>query len=482
MSGPSTPTASFVGGKHRVLISLLALGTNIPAWADLQITPSVTAGTVFVDNFDLSPPGAPKTSDWIGELVPRLQLHDDTPNLSAVLDYSAQGLLFADHSSFDAIHSVGAANMTWMALSDVLFIDARTAYTQQTVDPTRPGNDQNLLGVGNVANEFDAMVAPYLKHDYGTMTGMLRFQESISDFSGAEGEDAGLLENSRTNVITADLASDPSDAFLLWRLNAQSARTTFKQAQPFRDDRAVIEGSEAIVLSLRLTETVGTETNVIEHSTSGGLDSLFWLAGFKWAPSTRTSLEASAGHRFFGPSYVVNFHHESRLFNFHAVYSEVATNASETVALTDFIAGQQTDPRAYNGVLRSIDTYDPFIAKQWDVGLEFQLHRTQLSARFYDLRRDYISPELAGSSDLTKGYSVELNRQFGSRDNLKVGAEIDTADETSGFVYHDHRYSAEYSRQLSRTMSVSAVFVRIERDGTAQYRADIGELLLRKTF
>jgi hypothetical protein len=469
---------------RRASLIVMAAGAVTPAWADRQIQPSVTVGTVYVDNLDLVPPGVPKTGDWIAELIPRLQLQEQAPNLSAVLDYSAQALWFRDHSALDAVHQDGAGNVSWAAMPSLLFVEARAAYTQQAIDLTQPSNAGNLFGVGNVANEFDAMVAPYLKRDFGTMTGLLRYQESLSDFSGAGGSaDASLLENSRTDAVTADLAADVKDAPFFWRIDGRSARTTFDTAEPFRTDRVMVAVSEGALPSLRLTQSAGAETNVLTHSASGGLDAGFWSAGFKWVPSTRTVLEASAGHRFFGPAYSVLWTYQSRLLKYHVIYSEVATDASESTALTDFVPGQlQADPRAYNDVLRSIDTYDPYVAKQLDAGLDLTLPHTQLALHVYDLRRQYVNFTPLGNSDSTRGGEIIAKRELGWRDRLQLSAMVDTANEVSGYRYRDYRYQAEYTRDLAKTLQLSLVAVRFQRAGSSQYSSDIGELMLRKSF
>jgi uncharacterized protein (PEP-CTERM system associated) len=369
-------------------------------------------------------------------------------------------------------------------MPNLLFVEARADYVQQTIDLTQPSNAGNLFGVGNVANELDAMVAPYLKRDFGAMTGLLRYQESISDFSGAGGSaNASLLENSRTDVVTADLAADAKDAPFFWRVDARSARTTFDTAEPFRTDRVLLDGSEGLLPSLRLTQSAGAETNVLTHSESGGLDAGFWSAGFKWAPGPHTVFEASAGHRFFGPAYSVLWTHESRLLKYHVTYAETATDASESTALSDFVPGQlQGDPRAYNGVLRSIDTYDPYIAKQLDAGMDLTLHLTQLALHVYVLRRQYVDASLLSSNDSTRGGDIILKRDLSWRDRLQLSARLDTANEVSGFQYRDTRYEAEYTHDLAQKLQISLVAVRLERTGSSQYTADIGELRLHKSF
>jgi uncharacterized protein (PEP-CTERM system associated) len=483
------------------IISTIAVFGARPTLADTQFVPSVSLGTIYLDNLFLVPPGTHATSDWIGELIPRIQVSEQSPNLAAILDYSAQGLLFKDHSNLNAVHQNGAGNLTWNPL-DVVYVDSRIAYTQQQIDLTQPSNTQNLFGVGNTTNEFDAMVAPYLKRDFGTMTGILRVQESISDFSGGGiNNEAGVLQNSRSNIVAGSLASDHQDAPFYWHFDGQRARTTFETAEPFVTDRVGINVSEGVLPSLRITQSAGAETNILTHSTEGGLNAAFWSVGFKYAWSRQTSVEASAGHRFFGPSYSFLWTHESRLLKYHVTYSETATDASESTALTDFVPGQlQSDPRAYSGVLRSIDTFDPYVAKQLDAGFELALRRTQFLAHIYDLHRHYealgsdvpigtepvsglpIGPGAVSAGDSTRGAEASVVRDLGPRDQVRLNARADVDDEVQGQRFHDIWYEVEYTHLLARKFQLMFQAVRMTRTGSMDYRADILQLQLRKSF
>jgi uncharacterized protein (PEP-CTERM system associated) len=482
-------------------VCAIAACISMPVHADTKFDPSLSFATVYLDNLFLVPPGQHATSDWVGELMPRLQLSEQAPDLSAVLDYSAQGLMYKHDSDLNTIHQAGAGNLTWNPVVNLLFVDARAAYTQQMIDLTQPNNPQNLFGVGNVTNEFDAMVAPYLKRDFGGMTGQLRVSESLSDFSGGGiNSDTGVLQNSRTDAVSGDLASDSKDAPVYWHFDGRSARTTFETAEPFRTDRVSAGVSEGLLPSLRLTQGLGVETNIETHSTSGGLNAAFWSVGAQWAWSKQTKVDASVGHRFFGPSYTLLWTHESRLLKYHVSYSEVATDASESTALTDFVPGQLTaDPRAYSGVLRSIDTYDPYIAKQLDASLDLKLERTQLTLHVFDVHRHYINVNglptsdqpttgeptdvvPTGVADSSSGLEAIVIRDFGPRDQIRFNARGDVDDEVQGLRYRDYWYEAQYIRRLARTLQLSFDAVHFTRSGSQTYHANILQLQLKKSF
>jgi uncharacterized protein (PEP-CTERM system associated) len=471
---------------RRATLLIFATVATVPAWADVQFQPSIAVSTLYVDNLYLVPPGIHTTADEIVQVSPRLQLNELSPRLTGALDYTAQGLWFYDHSDLNAIHNDGVANGLWVASPDLLFVEGRASYTQQPVDPTAPSNQGNLFAVGNAANVFNAMVAPYLKHDFGTVNGTLRYAESITTYSDeGNGAYGSLLQNSRTGIISGRLAADATDAAFSWDVDGHRARTTFTTAEPFVDDRLAVDASVRALPSVRLTATVGAETNLLTHSSSGGLDAPLWALGFKWSPSVRTVLSATVGHRFFGPAYSLDWTHQTRLLNFTLTYKEDVTDAGQSDATANFTPGQITfDPRAYVGVLHSISTYDPYRSKQLDAVLQLTGFHTQLSLRLYDLQRKYLQPTpvQVGNSDSTHGGELTVNRVLNAVDSVRLSAKLDAAEEVDGFSYRDYRYELAYTHRLSRRFDLSFKAIHLIREGTLQYRADIGEISIRESF
>jgi uncharacterized protein (PEP-CTERM system associated) len=462
-----------------------------PAWSDIQFVPSVALSGIYVDNFGLTPPGAPKTGDLIGELDPSVQFRQQAPDLVSALDYNLQALWFHDHTSFDSTHSNGRANLSWTPVANVFTVDGWASYIQQPIDPTQPTNEGNLFAVSNVANRLSAYLAPTLRNDFGGFTGLARYSEATSIYDGVTGGSAATFQNSRTGTATAKVASNDIQGLFSWSFDARHALTTFQSAQAFRDDRVSADAGLRVMPTLRLLTTVGAETNILTSSTSGGLNAPFWAAGFEWAPSTHGSLEARFGHRFFGDAYSGRWTLNSRLLSMQILYTEEPTTDAESDSLTTFVPGEiQVDTQAYFGVLRAINTYSPYIRKSLDATFGLTGVDTQLSLRIYDLRRRYLQiplqtnlpGQLQGTNDSTRGGELMLTRQVTTRDKLSLSARLAYANELDGFFYRDHRYALDYTHVLSQTLDAGLQAVHLTRDGASQYSANIYRLSIRKSF
>jgi uncharacterized protein (PEP-CTERM system associated) len=468
-------------------------GATAPAWSDIQFVPSVALSSIYVDNFGLTPPGAPKTGDLIGELDPSVQFRQQAPDLISALDYNLQALWFHDHASMDTTHSNGRANLSWTPtpVANLFSVDGWVSYIQQPIDPTQPTNEGNLFAVSNVANRLSAYLAPTLRNDFGGFSGLARYSEATSIYSGVTGSSATTFQNSRTGTATANLASNDIQGLFSWGFDGRHALTTFQSAQDFRDDRVAADAGLRVMPTLRLLATVGAETNILTSSTSGGLNSAFWAAGFEYAPSTHGSLEARFGHRFFGDAYSGRWTLNSRLLSMQILYIEEPTTDAESDSLTTFVPGEiQVDTQAYFGVLRAVNTYSPYIRKSLDATFSLTGLETQLSLRIYDLRRRYLQiplqtnlpGQLQGTNDSTRGGELMLTRQVTPRDKLSLSARLAYADELDGFFYRDHRYALDYTHLLSQTLDAALQAVHLTRDGASQYSANIYRLTIRKSF
>ena len=472
-------------GCRSLLLFTAALVAG-PAWSAVEYVPAIAASTIYVDNLGLVPPGAPKTGAWVGELDPELHLKQKSSDLTSALDYRLQALWFEGHSNLNSRHHNGRANAQWTASPNLFFVDGWMSYVQQTVDPTQPINQGNLFSVGNIANRFTAYLAPTLQHDFGEITGSLRYSEAASWYSGISAANVGastLYQNSHTGIATAKLAADDPQGPFFWSIDGRRSDTTFKAAQPFRDDRIAALSSVPVLRSLRLIGVAGAETNILTHSSSGGLDTGFWLLGFKWTPSAYNDLEVRAGHRFYGKAYSAKWTFESRLLTFTVSYVEEPTTAAESDSLVAYTPGEiVVDTQAYFGVTRALNTYTPFVNKQFDASATFTGHRTVLALRAYQLRHNYLQAPLLGTSDSTRGGEVTLTRQVAPRDSVGAGARFTEATILTGFFYRDQRYSLDFTRKLSATVNCTLQGVHLVRTGTIAYRANIIQLTVRKSF
>jgi uncharacterized protein (PEP-CTERM system associated) len=126
------------------------------------------------------------------------------------------------------------------------------------------------------------------------------------------------------------LSSGPRFVDLGWSLNAQKEDIDYKEARDVTRETVSADASYALTPRFRLLGTVGHEDN--DFITLGDEDpnGSFWRAGFGWAPTPRTALEATTGERFFGDTHSFLLTHSARQTIWRANYvEEITTTRSE---------------------------------------------------------------------------------------------------------------------------------------------------------
>jgi hypothetical protein len=88
----------------------------------------------------------------------------------------------------------------------------------------------------------------------------------------------------------------------------------------------------------------------------------------------------------------------------------------------------------------------------------------------------------SGVSDSTRGAEADVVRFLTPRDQIRIDVRFDSEDEVDGFRFQNRYYQVNYSHQLARRLQLSLQAVRFTRSGSEQYRADIFQLQLKKTF
>jgi uncharacterized protein (PEP-CTERM system associated) len=162
------------------------------------------------------------------------------------------------------------------------------------------------------------------------------------------------LSNSSSNKYSASIFSGPAFNRYTWDLKLYKDYVYYTESFG-------TQGQESITADIRyfltprfaLTGTTGYEKYDYITVVSNP-EGPFWLAGIFWQPSQLTTLNVSAGDRFFGRTYALDFNHRSRHLQWRASYSDnVTTTRSnfvipQNVSTFDYInalvAGSVTDP------------------------------------------------------------------------------------------------------------------------------------------
>lgn len=292
--------------------------------AEWKITPSLDLKETYTDNVRLAPPGLEK-NEFITQINPGISLTGNGSHLKFNANYVMQNLIYAKESSQNTMNHLLNASANAELVDNLLFLDGRASISQQNISLLGPQSSDNVNITGNRTEVQTYSVSPYLRHSFSNYASTeIRYTHDEVSTGGS-----GML-NSQADRIQLGLNSGSAFKTLGWGLNYSTGTTRYGNTANTTTpalDTEVLTGnlSYPITPKFRLTATGGYEKNNY-ISTGPKPDGSFWSAGFSWAPSAMTSIDGSAGRRYFGDTYSLAASHRTRLTAWNLSYSEDITS------------------------------------------------------------------------------------------------------------------------------------------------------------
>lgn len=316
-------------------VAMLALLMAPPCGAEVKVSPSVDLRETYSSNPGLQG-GAQEHGQFISELSPALRVAANGPRLQGFLSLSEHLYAYsgaqADGTQHSQFQLQGSAKAR--LVGDLLYADANAMIGQQAISAFAAPASTNGYSSANRARISTWSVSPYLTHRFGrNATGELRYTHDAVR-SGANG-----FGDSTGDRLTLSAASSNENASRIgWNLRASRQDVEFTQENEVKTR----EQTASATVSLRANER-------FRVNFSGGYDSYDFSAegtpnkgrsysiGATWNPSARTTIDASAGRRYYGDSYSLNASHRSRRTVFVATYGDDITNTRSQLLIPKFI-------------------------------------------------------------------------------------------------------------------------------------------------
>jgi uncharacterized protein (PEP-CTERM system associated) len=304
------------------------------AWT---IQPRIRLLETYTDNVNLES-SANKKSDLITDISPGISLSRAGSRFKLQAKYSLQNLFYVREHDKNALNHQLDADARAELRKNLLFLDAKANISQT--------NDSLLgaIGADNATGRQKTtltgyQLSPYLRRTFdGNAVGELRYT-----LSQVNSDNNSSLSNSVGNKFDLRVDSGPAFNELGWAANYSNERISYKNLPD--TDLEMLTGTLKYRLTprLRLLGTAGYEKN--SFLTAGGdkPEGSLWNVGFAWNPTHRTSLEATAGRRFFGDTYHLAFNHTTRRTVWNVNYDRgITTTRSQflipsSVSTRDFL-------------------------------------------------------------------------------------------------------------------------------------------------
>lgn len=320
----TTITADWSGSKVLKLtpLALAAMLMSNECRADWRVVPVITLSETYSDNINNETDDL-KHGSFITETSPSISVTGHTSRLKVNAEAEWHSYKYgSDVNNERSSDRRYQGSLEAIAVQDLLYVDASAGSSRQPISAFGPQPSGSYTS-DNSTNINTWTLSPYLRHQFGATALMtLRYtRDSVSAGSGTGYSSTG-------NTRAADIVSGPAYQTMTWNLHY-----THQELQSQNNDGSIAENALAgvqwnILSQYALTGTVGYddyEYPVLNQSTKGPS----WTVGGIWKPSTRTMVQASIGHRYFGKTGSFNSSFRARHMTFGLTYSDAITTSRQ---------------------------------------------------------------------------------------------------------------------------------------------------------
>jgi uncharacterized protein (PEP-CTERM system associated) len=292
--------------------ALAALLLSAECHADWKFTPRVDLRETYSDNATLRSDDQ-ASSQWISEATPAFTLvgNGDRLKLNASGQWHMYGYSKKDEASLADSYTQYQAQALGKVIDQLLYVDAGASRSRQTISAFGQLSSSPYTSTNNTTIS-SWHVAPYLQHRFGSSaTATVRYTRDSVD-AGAN----NAFGNSLASTRSASLVSGTSFNDIGWNLAYNH--------QDLHNGVAGDSMSETSTAGLRwhliprFSLTADVTYDDYEYPTLGDrTKGRGWSGGFIWTPSSRTSVQASYGRRYYGKTGALAASHRSR----HSIWS-----------------------------------------------------------------------------------------------------------------------------------------------------------------
>lgn len=296
--------------------ALLAPHSGAAEW---KIKPSINLRETYTDNLNLSS-GNEKKSSFVTEVSPGVSITGSGAGLKVQADYVMQNLFYSNGgNSSETRHQLNAfANAE--LVKNLFFLDSTASISQQNISPFGAQSAGTINKSGNTSEVRAYSISPYFKHNFGNIaTSEVRYtHDSVNAGTGG-------FSDSQGNRLSFNANSRPSFGTIGWGLQYYKEKVSSSNIDGV--DNTSYSGTLRYLVTPRLSlnATAGHE-KFSYVSVKDKPEDNFWNVGFSWAPTSRTSVMASTGRRFFGNTYSLAANHRSRNTVWSIGYDEDITS------------------------------------------------------------------------------------------------------------------------------------------------------------
>lgn len=403
--------------KFHIAASMLLLSPYAAA-ENWLIAPSLDLKETYTDNVRLAIP-ANAREDWITQIDPGISLSRASTNLKFKANYQLQNFLYKNARETHKENHLLNSDVNAKLLGELLFLDGKASISQQSISTLGQLELDNAYITGNQATIATYSLSPYLLHQFGTFaTSELRYSSD-----GMRSRVTGLSNSSGESTLLK-LKSGVAFNKLGWALSFNKQKTDYSSSPTIGTENLLSNISFPVSSEFNLIGSAGYEKS--NYATIGQKpEGLIRSAGFSWTPSERTSIEATAGRRYFGRTFMLQASQRTPKTVWSLDY-----NDSVTTAQSEFLISTSTDTKSFLSDLYAASfPNDPIALQQYvDYVISFNNLPALLSTPVnYLSNRVFLQRSLQASVAINSAKSTLILSAFAALRTAQTSATADSA-------------------------------------------------------
>jgi hypothetical protein len=456
------------------------------------LQPRIESALMFVGNINLAEDSADEIDTAGIELAPGIYTSYLSPRAQAFLDYSLIGRVF-EESDYDGVSHLLDARGTYDVVPEWFRVHGSASYRDTVIDPTRSYNygGSGLFADTNLSETLTASVTPDFSHDFGDFRVDARYTYGRTWFLDQPDTGDAIIfsqyqDDSIDQLLDVSVGTRRENRALSARVFYEWQNSDFERTVDYQYERAGAEAGWRLTRTISFVADGGMETDLDESTVEGGLDEVFWHAGFEWRPDERTLLDARYGERFFGNSWRASLRRETKYVTLRASYIEDPDIETRRVGLN---LDPDEIPVPNPGFDLSGFTSFPYVRKDADFSVLAEGARTKLRFDVYNHQREYINDfppdeeRKGGRFNALRDLGAHLYAEFDARyEDVFAGGR--TLGQTNPFLYQYYDWSAigRLSWEVYTNFLASAEAGYLKRTGDTNYDGEWLAFRVRYTF
>lgn len=315
--------------KNRITGLLIGSLFFIPVHAEklMEIEPSISMTMGYSDNIALEEKD--KTGSFYSEINPGLRLKREGARVQTYLDYTMQGIYYADadDKQSNQINNQLSSRFSAELIESSLFFDLDANVSQELLDSRKSAAEDNVTGADNLTETYTYNLRPYWKGHWGDWAES-RLSYSFNEVIYESGSNSASADNSTGQNVRLALANGKAFRSLFWNLDLSHNTIRYEKRGNTRSNNSLFTLGYRYSPKLNFKSFVGYEEyNQPSENSYGSNVGL----GIIWRPSPKTLLDLSVGHRFYGRSFDLSYRQNMRRFTVNLKYAESVTSTRSQI-------------------------------------------------------------------------------------------------------------------------------------------------------